>query len=89
MPGPKFNDSSWDPSWMSLWGWLYRTAWMKSDNELRNAITTTYVEALEVVNKLGQQTGEMKRLLQDWKEMLGDLDRAITYREAEFVLEDL
>jgi hypothetical protein len=89
MPELNFNDASWEPSWLSLNGWIYPTRWTNADNEFKNAIRTAYQEASLAVGRLGPQIGEMQRLVEDWTEMLAEYRRTISYREADTVLEVL
>jgi hypothetical protein len=89
MADPNFTDPSWDASWVSLYGWIYPSRWTTSDNELRNAISTTFRQARDMVGRLGPQVGEMEQLLEDWKEMLDGYGRTIKYWEADNVLEEL
>lgn len=81
---PDFKDKSWDTTWWSLWGLLYRGA--DSDRALQTAISQRFGETRARLNRLGPQVEPLKSKVQEWRDELDSFARTITFGEADAIL---
>ena len=80
MPQPDFKHTSWDATFWSLWGLLYRGA--ESDRALQTALSQRFHEAVDLLGQIGAQAEPMKSKVQEWKDEVATYGRTITFGEA-------